>query len=71
MTGAPAEHNRVHGFQRRSKGYSAGLWTHNSDGMVIQFNEVSGHPRHRRTGRRDRHGHRRSAADRRPPAVEE
>ncbi|MFE3447654.1 right-handed parallel beta-helix repeat-containing protein [Nonomuraea sp. NPDC059194] len=42
VTGAVAEHNRVHGFQRRSKGYSAGLWTHNSDNVVIQFNEVSG-----------------------------
>ncbi|MFI6292715.1 right-handed parallel beta-helix repeat-containing protein [Nonomuraea sp. NPDC050790] len=42
VTGALAEHNRVHGFQRRSQGYSAGLWTHNSDAVVIQFNEVSG-----------------------------
>ncbi|GAA0913972.1 right-handed parallel beta-helix repeat-containing protein [Nonomuraea longicatena] len=42
VTGALAERNRVHGFQRRSKGYSAGLWTHNSDDVVIQFNEVSG-----------------------------
>ncbi|MFI6496025.1 right-handed parallel beta-helix repeat-containing protein [Nonomuraea typhae] len=42
VTGALAENNRVHGFQRRSKGYSAGLWTHNSDNVVIQFNEVSG-----------------------------
>ncbi|NUR84297.1 MAG: hypothetical protein HOY71_09450, partial [Nonomuraea sp.] len=42
VTGAVAEHNRVDGFQRRSAGYSAGLWTHNSDGTLIQFNEVSG-----------------------------
>ncbi|MFI6902470.1 right-handed parallel beta-helix repeat-containing protein [Nonomuraea sp. NPDC050394] len=42
VTGAVAEHNRVHGFQRRSQGYSVGLWTHNSDNVVIQFNEVSG-----------------------------
>ncbi|WP_327091499.1 right-handed parallel beta-helix repeat-containing protein [Nonomuraea sp. NBC_01738] len=42
VAGALAEHNRVDGYQRRSKGYSAGLWTHNSDDVVIQFNEVSG-----------------------------
>ncbi|MFI6595847.1 right-handed parallel beta-helix repeat-containing protein [Nonomuraea sp. NPDC050536] len=42
VAGAVAEHNRVDGFQRRSQGYSAGLWTHNSDNVLIQFNEVSG-----------------------------
>ncbi|MFI6322845.1 right-handed parallel beta-helix repeat-containing protein [Nonomuraea sp. NPDC050556] len=42
VTGAVAEHNRIQGFQRRSAGYSAGLWTHNSDDVLFQFNEVSG-----------------------------
>ncbi|MCP2339109.1 right-handed parallel beta-helix repeat-containing protein [Actinomadura rupiterrae] len=42
VKGAVVERNRVDGFQKRSAGYSAGLWTHNSDDVVLQHNEVSG-----------------------------
>ncbi|GAA2095806.1 hypothetical protein GCM10009801_64950 [Streptomyces albiaxialis] len=40
--GARVEHNRVHGFNMRSAGYNAGVWSWNSDRVVTQFNEVSG-----------------------------
>ncbi|WP_412542390.1 RICIN domain-containing protein [Longispora sp. K20-0274] len=36
------EHNRINGFQKRSAGYNAGLWTYDSDRAVFQYNEVSG-----------------------------
>lgn len=39
---ARVEGNRVHGFQRRSAGYNAGMWPWNSDGTVFRYNEVSG-----------------------------
>ncbi|MBP2473554.1 hypothetical protein JOF53_002426 [Crossiella equi] len=40
--GALVEHNRVHQFNMRSQGWNAGIWPWNSDGTLIQFNEVSG-----------------------------
>lgn len=40
--GALVEHNLVDGFNRRSAGYNAGVWSWNSDDVVTQFNEVTG-----------------------------
>ncbi|MFI9773365.1 right-handed parallel beta-helix repeat-containing protein [Streptomyces sp. NPDC051956] len=39
---ALVEHNTLHGFQRRSAGYNAGMWPWNADGTVFQYNETSG-----------------------------
>ncbi|WP_432166372.1 right-handed parallel beta-helix repeat-containing protein [Streptomyces sp. bgisy031] len=39
---ALVEHNILHGFQRRSAGYNAGMWPWNADGTVFQYNETSG-----------------------------
>lgn len=39
---ALVEHNSLHGFQRRSAGYNAGMWPWNADGTVFQYNETSG-----------------------------
>ncbi|MFE7212692.1 right-handed parallel beta-helix repeat-containing protein [Streptomyces sp. NPDC057611] len=41
-SGAVVEHNRVDGFQLRSKVANAGIWTFNTDDTLIQYNEVSG-----------------------------
>ncbi|MFE3454865.1 hypothetical protein ACFXJ8_38675 [Nonomuraea sp. NPDC059194] len=40
--GAIAEHNTIEGFNERSAGWNAGLWTYNSNGFLGQFNDVSG-----------------------------
>ena len=40
--GAVVEHNRIDGFQLRSKEANAGLWTFNTDDTLVQYNEVSG-----------------------------
>ncbi|MEV7418873.1 RICIN domain-containing protein [Streptomyces sp. NPDC089919] len=40
--GALVEHNTVTGFQRRSAGYNAGVWTYDSDDALFQYNDVSG-----------------------------
>ncbi|MER8185148.1 RICIN domain-containing protein [Kitasatospora sp. NPDC094015] len=41
-SGAVIEHNTVTGFQRRSAGYNAGLWTYDSDDALFQYNEAGG-----------------------------
>ncbi|MEV4612549.1 RICIN domain-containing protein [Kitasatospora sp. NPDC049258] len=41
-SGAVIERNTVSGFQRRSAGYNAGLWTYDSDDALFQYNEASG-----------------------------
>ncbi|MGH3863233.1 RICIN domain-containing protein [Actinokineospora sp.] len=41
-TGALIERNYVNGFQKRSAGYNAGMWTYDSDNAVFQFNEATG-----------------------------
>ncbi|MFJ9520710.1 RICIN domain-containing protein [Kitasatospora sp. NPDC101801] len=41
-TGALTEHNTVAGFQKRSAGYNAGIWTYDSDHALFQYNEASG-----------------------------
>ncbi|MFE3454864.1 hypothetical protein ACFXJ8_38670 [Nonomuraea sp. NPDC059194] len=40
--GAIAERNTIEGFNERSAGWNAGLWTYNSNGFLGQFNDVSG-----------------------------
>ncbi|QKW08076.1 RICIN domain-containing protein [Streptomyces sp. NA04227] len=46
-TGALVEHNKVDGFQKRSAGYNAGMWTYDSDDAVFQYNEATGGRTHR------------------------
>lgn len=41
-TGALVEHNKVDGFQKRSAGYNAGMWTYDSDNTVFRYNEATG-----------------------------
>ncbi|MCX2184390.1 right-handed parallel beta-helix repeat-containing protein [Streptomyces sp. SKN60] len=40
--GARVDHNRLDGFQLRSKAANAGIWTFNTDDTVVEYNEVSG-----------------------------
>jgi len=40
--GALIERNTVSGFQKRSAGYNAGIWTYDSDNALFQYNEASG-----------------------------
>lgn len=40
--GARVDHNRVDGFQLRSKAANAGVWTFNTDDTLVEYNEVSG-----------------------------
>ncbi|MEU8890579.1 right-handed parallel beta-helix repeat-containing protein [Streptomyces sp. NPDC048442] len=40
--GARVEHNYVNGFNMRSAGYNAGVWSWNSDNVLTQYNEVTG-----------------------------
>ncbi|MFJ9827387.1 right-handed parallel beta-helix repeat-containing protein [Streptomyces sp. NPDC101160] len=40
--GARVDHNRVDGFQLRSKAANAGVWTFNTDHTTVEYNEVSG-----------------------------
>ncbi|MET9373077.1 right-handed parallel beta-helix repeat-containing protein [Streptomyces sp. NPDC002992] len=40
--GARIDHNRLDGFQLRSKAANAGIWTFNTDDTIIEYNEVSG-----------------------------
>lgn len=41
-TGALVERNKVDGFQKRSAGYNAGMWTYDSDNTIFQYNEATG-----------------------------
>lgn len=41
-TGALVERNYLNGFQKRSAGYNAGMWTYDSDNTVFQYNETTG-----------------------------
>ncbi|GAA2785471.1 right-handed parallel beta-helix repeat-containing protein [Streptomyces showdoensis] len=41
-SGARVDHNRVDGFQLRSKAANAGIWTFNTDDTTVEYNEVSG-----------------------------
>ncbi|WP_418958610.1 right-handed parallel beta-helix repeat-containing protein [Streptomyces tritici] len=40
--GARVDHNRLDGFQLRSKAANAGIWTFNTDDTLVEYNEVSG-----------------------------
>ncbi|WP_328667201.1 right-handed parallel beta-helix repeat-containing protein [Streptomyces sp. NBC_00322] len=40
--GAKVEHNTIRGFHMRSAGYSAGIWPYNSDGTIVEYNNVTG-----------------------------
>ncbi|MPV48488.1 hypothetical protein GCG21_00375 [Pseudactinotalea sp. HY160] len=39
--GATVEHNLLDGFNRRSRSYNAGIWTANSERVLMQYNEAS------------------------------
>jgi hypothetical protein len=41
-SGAVAQHNVIRGFNTRSAQYNAGLWTYNTDGSLVQYNDTSG-----------------------------
>ncbi|MEV8624244.1 right-handed parallel beta-helix repeat-containing protein [Streptomyces sp. NPDC051079] len=41
-SGARVDHNRIDGFQLRSKAANAGIWTFNTDDTTVEYNEVSG-----------------------------
>ncbi|GGU91713.1 hypothetical protein GCM10010275_30760 [Streptomyces litmocidini] len=40
--GARVDHNRLDGFQLRSRAANAGIWTFDTDDTVVEHNEVSG-----------------------------
>lgn len=39
---ALVEHNTLHGYNKTSSGYNAGMWTWDGDRTLYQYNEVSG-----------------------------
>lgn len=41
-SGARVSSNTLAGFQLRSAGYNAGIWTYQSDNVLFEFNDVSG-----------------------------
>ncbi|MGI6878040.1 hypothetical protein [Microbacterium sp. gxy059] len=41
-TGARIDHNVVRGYQQKSEGYNAGIWSYDTDDALFEFNDVSG-----------------------------